>query len=491
MFSLLDNEELWISIENDNNNFAREYFTNRIVTHIYKNNFVFTINTLSGAVDIFTKKEWNSIESAKKKNSFSKLSEKLYDYLITRGYLYYNKEDEEQSFKFLLDTYREQRKIEKSAIIPTSYCNFRCSYCFETKSVRNQKEVLSKTKTISALDFVKKRIDGSNQHLIEVFGGEPLLLDNSDTIKQILDCAKDTGSMVSFITNGYYLMNYIAVFKKYPEVKLHFTVTIDGIENTHKKKRIHEQGKPTFNRIVSGIDALIPSKNINITIRQNIDKEVASSFNEFINWIKRKNWHKKHNIYFQMSGLFATYDKRCKQKINFDAVEVYNLYKECILSDPDLDATKFNTTNYSPESSYLASIFDYKVNGIHTRTDQFTPKISYCHAVDSKQYVYHADGYIYNCLNLSGNKKFSIGRYNNNEEILFDETIQNWEKRTLKNLSDCYNCKFATLCAGGCAADIMWKEGEILKNSCNLEIKENLLNIYIDDFLTNKLTEYI
>ena len=62
-----------------------------------------------------------------------------------------------------------------------------------------------------------------------------------------------------------------------------------------------------------------------------------------------------------------------------------------------------------------------------------------------------------------------------------------WSERTITGISECYGCEMATLCGGGCAAERIWKDGELLKPSCHKDVKKRLLDLYLDEFIKRKL----
>ncbi len=399
---------------------------------------------------------------------------------------------EEDSFVYLMKYYRVKPVELQNDIIPTLGCNFRCRYCFEKLSIRQDNSTMTEDQITTALNIIKKRVSGGTNRLVRIFGGEPLQPRNYPIVEKIFRFAAEESLALQFTTNGFHLLDYVSLFKQYRKVPLFIQVSLDGIAKTHNKRRLHSRGMPTFERIVHGIDKLAQLPGVEITIRHNIDKEIMDNFSEVIKFIKEKGWHSKNNFQFQLSGLFSSYDKSIKVPKKPDYLDIVDLYNSYILNDPELDKARFETTSFSSEASYLATVFNFHVPGIHTRGDSYGPRVIYCHAaVDSSRYVFSPDGYIYNCLNCIGNNQSTIGRYSGGKIEIDNGSITRWNKRTITRMKKCRDCEIASLCGGGCPAENVWKNGKILKPSCEKEKKLILLDRYLDEFIKQKLPSII
>lgn len=493
MHSLMEDHELWFQVDDQGETAPapRRHLTHRLLSRAAPGGGQLVLNLLSGAVDLLADEEWFAVAAARAAGNFDDLCPALRAALVRRGYLFYDEDDADQALEAICQAYREPFQPEKSGVIPTASCNFRCRYCFEPMSLRRQQDHMSPAQLAAALAGIDRRaMDCDGGHLVEIFGGEPLQPRNRGLIEQILSNAAAAGHQLSLITNGYHLAEFAELLR--PDVGVGLTVTLDGTAETHDRRRLHEDGVPTFEAIVRGLERVIPLPHVQVIIRQNMDREVAETLGAFLGWIKHKGWHRRPNVSFQLSGLFDCYDSRRELEISVSPLEVHELFLRHVASDPELSAGRFDTTCYSPEASYLASVFDYHAPGIHTRSDRFTPKIAYCPAVDSAQRVYHADGRIYNCLNLAGGQQFAVGSYGPEGETLYPDQLDRWRRRTIPNLSsECRACRLVTLCAGGCAAARMWRDGELYARTCDLQLKEQLLERYLDAFMAHKLPELV
>ncbi|MFH1727385.1 MAG: radical SAM protein [Pseudomonadota bacterium] len=492
MIPIINNNKLWTGVGFTKNDENRYFLTKRLIKKKADPINLLIINTFSGAIDLFTKKEWKQIETATKNRNIKALPRNLYKSLVKRGYLFYSQSDEKSSFIELMDFYRKRPVELLNFIIPTGGCNFRCTYCFEMLSYRKNHQKLSDDQVETSIQIMKKRFQESNNRLIRFFGGEPLQLKNIRIIEKYFKFAREEKLTFAFNSNGYDLIDYIPLFKEYPDINLYLQVSLDGIASTHNVKRIYTGGKPSFDKIVSGIDEFVKLPQSNLTIRHNIDKDIINIYDEVISFIKEKKWHKNKKITFQLSALLESFDKNLKITNIPDIFEIIKLYNSKIVPDPELNNKKFYTNIVSSEASYLSTLFNFDMPGIITRKDLHGPMVIYCHsAMDSTKIVYHPDGYLYNCENLIGNKKYAIGKYSNNSFTLFEDEIEKWSKRTITNIKECLDCNLGPLCGGGCPTEIIWRDQDIFNPSCDKKLKIKLLDMYLDYFIQYKLPNLI
>jgi uncharacterized protein len=488
MVPLIPDSDLWTIVRVENNDSCRTYLTKRLIERKVPGHKHLIINSLSGAIDIFDDAEWDLIKGCSLMRDFASLPDDLRCFLARRGYLYFHETDDVDAFAFLMRYYRVDPAESQNSIIPTMSCNFRCTYCFEKLSLRRGSSMMSEDQIVTAQAVMKERISKGSNRLLRVFGGEPLQPQTASIIEKLFRFASDESLALQITSNGFHLLDYFPLFRQFQNVPLYVQVTLDGIERTHDSKRRHMDGIPTFDRIVRGIDTLANLPNTNITIRHNIHMEVLNDYSAVIAFVKQKGWHLRNNIQFQLSGLFPSYDDTIAVPHKPDALDIVDLYDRHISEDPELDNAHFTTTTFSSEASYLATVFNFHVPGIHTRSDCFTPRVVYCHsAIDSAKYAFSPDGLIYSCLNLIGNNEAAIGTYANGKAELFETAVARWGERTVMAIEECRDCEMAALCGGGCPAERMWRDGSLMKPDCDKTAKIVLLNRYLDKFIEHKL----
>ena len=136
----------------------------------------------------------------------------------------------------------------------TSYkCNFSCTYCFEKKIDRcidimtpqDVKRIFEFLDRYIQKNEMKSKIEGVN-----IIGGEPLLPENKNTIKEIIETMR--GRSVIITSNGTYLNEYIDLFKKNVKIK----ISLDGTENMHFSRR-KTQEIDIYKKIIDNIKCAV------------------------------------------------------------------------------------------------------------------------------------------------------------------------------------------------------------------------------------------
>lgn len=254
-------------------------------------------NTLSGGLEVLSDGEGGLLSDII--NGGRQLTEDevndnpFLSYLHQHEYITDISEPERQNF---IDNYRNGKKRlhdkEVSSICltigTTITCNMGCPYCFEfekpNKSLRsddNIEAIVAYLEDIVAKAPVKKW----QSLLIVWYGGEPLI--NAGAIEKLSPrffafCEKyGMDYSANIITNGLLLTEKTWTLLKENRVD-HLQITIDGPEETHNKKRPLKNMKgENYKKILSNI-ALAP-EGMDITIRVNVDKEIARRWDEFFN----------------------------------------------------------------------------------------------------------------------------------------------------------------------------------------------------------------
>jgi len=196
-------------------------------------------------------------------------------------------------------------------------CNFDCDYCYE----KNRTPPAMSEETADALvRFINK-----HKHLEKInvtwYGGEPLL--EFDKLRclsskiQALGLAYDA----QMITNGYLLTPKIIASLKELNIS-HLQITIDGIKETHDKRRHLKDGRCTYDKIMENVSNLMASNwHGKLNLRVNVDKRNSHEFAEVYKRMKElypEEFGKKINVYPgfvndganpKNSDYFDSYDK--------------------------------------------------------------------------------------------------------------------------------------------------------------------------------------
>ena len=216
-------------------------------------------------------------------------------------------ENDKDDFYNLKYTYHYERFIRHKlqlTINPTLHCNFRCPYCFE-----GAKPPVYMTDEVedAIIDFIRKQKNIDSLY-ITWFGGEPLMA--FDKMLSINNKIKELGYIkynADIITNGYLLKE--RVIDELDNLKVNsIQITIDGLEETHDKRRPLISGKGSFQQIIENIDLLQTKKpDFRLGIRVNIDDTNKEEFIEVCKFFYRR--YKKH---IAVSPGFVSDNEGCK-----------------------------------------------------------------------------------------------------------------------------------------------------------------------------------
>jgi uncharacterized protein len=411
------------------------------------------INPLSQSIDVVDEDD-EMCALLKGAKSLENVKGSDRDYLLQRGYLFNEPEEEENLIREVIEKDDGEEYPCDFLLYPTFHCNFRCTYCF-------QKE-LPKYSFIST-DYVNKAFEAiesickdvaTESPLLYLFGGEPLLKGKKakETITHILQQAYTRGYRTAVITNGSNVQLYSSLLRKY-EVEF-IQITLDGPRHIHDRRRLYANGEGTFNDIKKGIESLLDS-DIKILIRINLDSQNIDYIPEFADFVYESGWEKDNVTVFvgpYRDLLCRSYQYQLPEHVMLE--RMFTFYQK----NP---ATRIIKLLAWPGADYI-------LHFLYTR-ELPPPRVSYCISSYGR-FGFDPEGYVYACGNAAGNKDYAIGRYY--PEVTYDEErVRMWRKRRVETIPSCRECELAFLCGGGCTLQSLLKFGgekpfcpEILEN---------------------------
>ena len=197
------------------------------------------------------------------------------DELIARHYVVAEEFDENTSVRQLRNLLKKidpPKRVKGFTILPTTECNARCYYCFESDHKRC---TLTKEKADDVVEYIAKLCKGEPVE-IGWFGGEPLV--GSKRISQICEGLKrrDIKYKSSMVSNAYLFdENLIQIAKD--EWKLtSIQITLDGTEKIYNETKAYINPKDNpYERVLKNIGGLLKN-GIVVNIRLNVtDKNYA------------------------------------------------------------------------------------------------------------------------------------------------------------------------------------------------------------------------
>lgn len=428
-----------------------------------KNKKHLLIHTLKGFIDVLNEEELEIFEKWKCSEQISPntIEEiELFESLINKSYIVESKAVEIEMEKIIL----EKSKIEHDKILSKCYgvffvltynCNFQCPYCYEKDNELKVEGSMSK-------DMVDKIFMLHNEEInnIILYGGEPLLPENEEIIRYII--SKAPNAKYSVTTNGFYLEEYLPIFK---DLNIDYMmVTLDGLEDLHNKTRYLNGGGKTYQKILRGIHEFI-NKGKQIKIRMNIsDINIDSCIKLKTNLIEKYGQAYENGLLlFEMQPIFQL-DPKKRQRLQ------YKLYYNDGNHIEKGKSIHFRENTMIQSLSALTSVFANPNKNI------FSPKYCNCDA-ESGLYFYDVKGNIYSCILALGNERAAIGRYYPSYEL----KKSSMRERNIETVKKCQSCKLKFICGGGCAYAVLNDDGDVMKPNCEFilnEINESLPTLY-------------
>jgi uncharacterized protein len=399
------------------------------------------VNASTGTVDVIDFEVYD-LMIKKGEEGISRIeseNKELFNKLVERGHLTDKSDEEEtesiQQFRPWCDILYETKSKRVANIIITTYdCNLRCVYCFQRPLTQAMKKRQTLNEKLVDLVFgtVTKMDKNAANMPLELYGGEPLMLENWSLVEYILEKGNDMGFKFFLTTNGVTLKEYAPLLNRYDNV-LYARVTLDGVKEVHDKRRVKLDGTGTFDDIIDGVDALL-KKNIRVALKVVIDAGNIDHLPELFEFIISKNWHKNPLMGFGMSSIVET-GCPTDSKMLPESVILPKILG--ILAQKELYLKNFE---YAPTG---ASHVRNMLSGVRS-----APWVYGCNFFMSGL-VFDPLGDLYSCVRMASNRKLRIGRYSPVLKM-FRGKNELFRKRHVFNMAKCKECKYALICGGGC-----------------------------------------
>ncbi len=410
----------------------------------------------TGAIDLINK-ELIAILKNKGNNSLHiNIDQERLEPLLKRGYVTNMSISEERQYvKNIAETLHKNNTLVKAFVITVTYnCNFRCPYCYENDFSKHGSNWSKNTLTKEMVDRIYNVMlelepdRTKHNNIITLYGGEPLLKENYNIVKYIVEKGIMNNYCFVAITNGYEIDNYIDLLGKGKIESLQ--ITIDGMEETHNKRRKHFKNNDSFSKIVNNIKKIIET-GVTVGIRINTDKSNINEIPELMKFFKNSGFLDDRNI-----NISSSYTNGCTyndtqdvdlKKINFvekitNLKETGGLHKISIANFTDME----RALNKSIKENQVLAF-----------------KSEYCGAHNG-MIVFDPIGNIYPCWEAFGSENNIIGKYKN--KLTVTDAYDKWQNRIVTNIENCKNCKYALFCGGGCAGKLILSNKDIYSSNC-------------------------
>lgn len=259
-------------------------------------------------------------------------------------------------------------------------------------------------------------------------------------LKNLKNFCTDSGKgfSCSMISNGSLLTGDI--LDKLTEFQCrHIQITLDGIEETHNKRRISKNGEPTFHQIVENL--LLLDKyylKIAYVIRINVDRSNVADVEPLMQELRR--YGIQH------------------AKIDFGVVraetEACQTYESNCFNDSEL-------------GSRLDQLWRLAEKYQFSRYPGLYRRFCYCGLYCDNSYTISPKGELYKCWEMVGDLKHRIGNICSSGSV-DDVSFAYYDWMTIDPLDndDCRSCVYLPLCGGGCVMNSVKSTGSYHSSGC-------------------------
>ncbi|HWP50967.1 MAG TPA: thioether cross-link-forming SCIFF peptide maturase [Clostridia bacterium] len=343
-------------------------------------------------------------------------------------------------------------------------CNMRCEYCFaSTGDYQGGRKLMSAEVGKKAIDYLLHHSQGRRNLELDFFGGEPLM--NFNVVKEIVDYARSKEK------------EYNKIFR--------FTITTNGLLLTNDKIDF-------INREMSNVVLSLDGRpNVNDRVRKRVDG--SSCYDTIVPKFQKMVAARGDKPYY-IRGTFTKYNLDFAQdvvylsELGFDQISVEPVVAEDHM--PYAITARDLPTIYA-EYDKLAEEIIKRENGERKWFNFFhfmidleqgpcaIKRLRGC-GCGNEYVAVTPDGEVYPCHQFVGHEEWKMGS-------VFAGTIDTKMKErfahaTVYGKEDCRSCWAKFYCSGGCNANGMIYNGDILKPhkmSCETEKKRIECALYI------------
>ena len=337
-------------------------------------------------------------------------------------------------------------------------CNLRCKYCFaDSGEYMGHRELMSLETGKKAIDYLIKYSYGRHNLEVDFFGGEPLM--NFNVVKELVAYArsleKEHNKLFRFTTttNGILLTDDKIDFIN--REMSNVVLSIDGRKEVNDRMRPHVDGRGSY-------DSMVPK------FQRLVEKRRQGPFDQYY----ARGTFTKYNRDFAEDVLHLV-------DLGFDQVSV-----EPVVSDPSVPyaLTEADLPEIFAEYERLAKIMvqrhgtDQDFNFFHFMLDLdqgpcAIKRLRGC-GCGNEYVAITPSGDVYPCHQFVGHTEWKMGSVY--DQSLDYDLKSKFAAATVYGKPECRKCWAKFYCSGGCNANSMQYQGDILKPvklACELEKK--------------------
>ena len=406
----------------------------------------FVYNTINRTVVHMDDEVYNLIRN----NKIDHISSDVLEVLKDGGVIVDDSINELDILKIQFNRRKYNARSMKFTIIPTYACNLACKYCYQGHG-----DVLSSTmndETIRrTIEFIKKNSMGHRALSVNFYGGEPLLFPK--IVFRILEESKQFADknglefLVTFASNGTLFTEEI--LEKLRDYNYKVQITLCGPKEVHDTIRVDKKGNGTYEKLMDVIK-LFKKYDTAFHIRLDVDQNNYDTIKSLLEDLKERGY----------SGL---------------PLAVCSIGEDFCYTKMERDIKKVNVASLT-RLSKMAHDMGFKTNPI--RIHNF---IRGCSAMTDNFLAVDPKGDIYKCIAAPYYTEHKFGTIDENGGLI-DMNYDAYCKWTLRDsllIEECVECKFAPICAGGCALIAYVRHGDINFPGCEEKELGEIMRTFI------------
>lgn len=313
---------------------------------------------------------------------------------------------------------------------PTSDCNLDCAYCYKGKKV-------SKSMSLDIVENMLKKVilynnENDTYSSFVWHGGEPTMM-GAKFYEDVFDspiCRKSKNPVGHTVqTNGTLLTNELLdVFANH---KVSISVSLDGPPDYHNKLRPYKNGKPSYQKIITGIEKA-KAKGIKVGILMSISNDNLEHINDMFEYCRTNNFTFGINpISADLHSLHEKIEVTPENYLNA-CIKIFDLW-------------------------FYQKDFSIQVNPGFGIARHLLSKGQLSDCINSENCQMHfisigPEGDIYPCNRFYGIDDFLLGnivRDNLNNVLNCRRRIE-YINRNASKIKECTTCSISKYCNGGC-----------------------------------------
>jgi uncharacterized protein len=368
---------------------------------------------------------------------------------------------------------RESQEQLRVTVLTTLQCNFACGYCFQGDHGDYNKHAakMSMETAERVALWAEERLDAlrPESFALTFFGGEPLL--NLPVMYYLAERlwtasqARGVRMFVNIITNGL-LLTPDVVERMAPFGLNGVKITLDGDRDTHNRMRPLRGKQGTFDRIIENMRRVGPK--IPLVVGGNFDESSADSYPALLDFLRAQSF--ADNITkVNFKPIIKTTPSTPKGMIPLTVVGTNGkplanpLNGTCMTSagagtavGGGCDTCGFADQTMTFLRAETRKRGFYTPDGVH---------MGPCELHSRHAYTIGPDGALYACPGFTGEASQSTGHIDGRDDARRLAAAERFD--ALAPYTNCGDCHFIPVCAGGCSVASHTELGDMSTPSCH------------------------